>query len=84
MRRLRFFSGPLGFLGAMQCQVVSARDQGVPVVSALGGRTSVGVSYGSYRRSGRMKIPSNTWVLAMDGSKMLLLRNRGDAIKPGI
>lgn len=29
-----------------------------------------------------MKIPSNTWVLAMDGSKMLLLRNLGDTLKP--
>lgn len=29
-----------------------------------------------------MKIPKGTWVLAMDGSKMLLLRNRGDTRKP--
>lgn len=29
-----------------------------------------------------MKIPTNTLVLAMDGSKMLLLRNCGDATDP--
>lgn len=29
-----------------------------------------------------MKIPHKTWVLAMDGSKMMLLQNRGDTIRP--
>lgn len=29
-----------------------------------------------------MKIPRSTWIMAVDGSKMRLLRNEGDARKP--